>query len=338
MIAGSAAVLALSASTILRMEALRHPRPVKVVAGVAASQAEMAAARPRLPGDWPDEPLMPRLVQLPRRTSDDFAANLPADGYSPGVLWPNNPLPPVGPPLLVQGPGQLARPDQSQPTGAQPQPTGVQARPPARPIPIASPVVPPPPAKSAETTPERPLVIALHLPDEGLGTLTPGQIVQVKLGANVPCYVLLLRVDASGHASVAYPPRIGILVQPGQAYDQVFKAAAIAGTEYLVAVAALYPLSAADALAALKTAGTPPELHDREHGGPGAAAVWETLQNFLSAAARDTQPELPNWGRHEWFVTAAALPVRPMEMTPASDRAAPTEKVAASQEQASPVK
>lgn len=308
-LAASAAILSLGIATAHRMEALRGVRPAPPVSDQVAA--------PALPGEWPREPVMPRLVQMPRLASQTLHVGRPLDegGAGFGEL---EPLPPVGPPLLIEGPGDLALPGERH-TAVVPRRVLPPVPPPPEPLP---PSVIPAPAARATASAERPLMVAIHVPAAPEG-FAPGGAVQVRVASRVDCYLVLIRVDSAGKATLEFPFRLDSPGQAGQVFDRVVRVGA-PGSELLVAVASIHPLTTADALAALKLVGMPAELGRVE----GGAAAWEAALAFLAAApGASAAPRLPDWARHEWYVGVTTFTVRAPQ--PAAPDSAPTPPPAA---------
>jgi len=125
------------------------------------------------------------------------------------------------------------------------------------------------PAKADEVSAEKPL--ALHVALKGSSYRT-GEAVAARVTANAACYAALIRVDAAGKATTVFQT-----TRPSKDFTCLLKAGPGAGPEYLLAVASVQPLTAADMAAALRG------------GGGGFTAVKSSVEGGVAPAAAWTQ-------------------------------------------------
>jgi hypothetical protein len=169
------------------------------------------------------------------------------------------------------------------------------------------------PAKADEVSAEKPL--SLHVAIKGSSYRT-GEPVTARVSANAACYAALVRVDASGKATTVFQT-----ARPSKDFTCLLKAGPGAGPEYLLAVASVQPLTAADLAAALRGAGSGfTAVKSPVEGGLAPAAAWSqavALVDTLDGGQRKLQ-------RFEWssdtttFVTQTAVQIaeRPKARTP----------------------
>jgi hypothetical protein len=175
------------------------------------------------------------------------------------------------------------------------------------------------PAKADEVTAEKPLALHVALKASSYRT---GEPVAARVTANAACYAALIRVDAAGKATTVFQTS-----RPSKDFTCLLKAGPGAGSEYLLAVASVQPLTAADVAAALRGGGGGfTAVKSNVEGGMAPAAAWSqaiALVDSLDGGQRKL-------ARFEWssdtatFVTQpAALVERPKghapETKPASE-------------------
>lgn len=160
------------------------------------------------------------------------------------------------------------------------------------------------PARSAETSSQKPLRLRLQATRAAESAYGTGNWLNIRASGSVPCYLMLLQVDAQGRASILFPRRVDLSYRPNVSYRMAARSAAGDQGEYLIAVASVYPLTAADALAALEARA--PSVETAE-GAPPLSAALDAAKSALRARA-DGSSTLGQWEAHAWTVTAAFHP------------------------------
>lgn len=180
------------------------------------------------------------------------------------------------------------------------------------------------PAKADEVSAEKPL--SLHVAIKGINYRL-GEPVTARVSANAACYAALIRVDAAGKATTVFQTS-----RPSKEFTCLLKAGPNSGSEYLLAVASVQPLTAADVAAALRGGGGGfASVKTTVEGGIAPAAAWSqavALVDSLDGGQRKLQ-------RFEWsadtttFVTqpAAVVAERPKVRAPETKTAPAREEV-----------
>jgi hypothetical protein len=177
--------------------------------------------------------------------------------------------------------------------------------------------VAPRPQRSAETSEERPLTLRVTVNEAESSVHGPGAWLKVRASASAPCYVAILHVDGERHVNILFPRRFDIAYQPNVTYNLMTRSAPGETGEVVVAVASVYPLTAADALAAIQASRGIAPASAR---GMLSSGLWDALETFLRGRA-DGEPKLKNWERHAWRVAMAGhrpAAAAPPETAPAS--------------------
>lgn len=151
----------------------------------------------------------------------------------------------------------------------------------------------------AEASPEKPVALNVSL-GEG-GTRTAGDVVVVRLSANVDCYFVVMRVDPAGKAATVFQSS-----RPAQRVACVVKAGPEAGAEYLVAVASVKALNSEDVTAALKGTGAGfATMPTGAEGGSQPGQAWSTV--LAHAGSVGGTPPAARWQRYEWDVATTTF-------------------------------
>src|SRR5262249_27974063 len=111
----------------------------------------------------------------------------------------------------------------------------------------------PRPARSAETSPSKPLALRLRAVPSENTILGPGEWLKIRASASVPCYVVVFHVSGDRHVKVLFPRRFDLVYEPNVSYTLADRSNPGESGEIVVAVACVYPMTAADALAALRS-------------------------------------------------------------------------------------
>lgn len=230
-----------------------------------------------------------------------------------GPIWGGEPLPAVGAPVVVIEPEstlELADTGGAAASSELPDPRKLELARLANPAlaaaaPAPSAVTPPPPAAeptAPAVTAEHPLTVRLTFPRPPRGH-DPGATVPVRVVCNVDAHVVVFGVDGAGRAAT-----LGRSAAPVRSFGVALRAQAEPGPHYLVAVAAVHPLTGTDVAAALRGNGTgwlsPVATVANEAAGPVAA--WGTVAQHAQGLGGSAR----GWKRHEWALSAASFAVR----------------------------
>lgn len=162
-----------------------------------------------------------------------------------------------------------------------------------------------PPAAQRPTA-ERPLGIRLTAGDAGRA-YREGELIPLRLTATADCYVLVVRVDASGRASTAF-----LSPAPGRSFACVVRAGSAPGAEYYLALASARPPAPADVTGALQ--GQPPAftaVPAAEAKGDAGPAWTAAVQHAAQAAEGPPSGGAAKWERFEWALAAGTVAVQP---------------------------
>lgn len=155
--------------------------------------------------------------------------------------------------------------------------------------------------RGAAPAADRPVSVSLQVvrPPSGL---TAGQPVTVRVQASTDCYLALIRVDATGRGSVVLRTPA-----PSRSFSCSLRANALAGNEYLLALACAQPLSSGDVGAVVRAGST-------GFGAPGGASTglepgraWREAVGAAASLGGGAQA----WQRFEWSIATASYATQP---------------------------
>jgi hypothetical protein len=286
-------LLIVAAQAISSRGPARTPRRLASAAPPAAPHREAPASLmgpPAPPAAKPEEaPEMPSLVvgpPAPERPARDGVQVARGPGYRGAPLPPIPGLtgiqfPPPGPavPLAIvpRGAGTAGQDPLGEPAAARPQ-------------------------RSTETSDDRPLTVRVSLTESESSLHGPGAWLKVRAAASGACYVAIFHIDGARHVTILFPRRFDIAYQPNVTYNLMARSDPGETGEVVVAVASVYPLTAADALAAIQASRA--LVPASSHGMLGSG-LWDALEDYLRGRARG-EAKLKGWERHAWRVAMAA--------------------------------
>jgi hypothetical protein len=172
----------------------------------------------------------------------------------------------------------------------------------------------PRPARAAETSSEKPLSLQLTVTPVESSPHGPGTWLRIRATASVACYIAVFHVNGDRRVSVLFPRRFDIVYRPNVTYTLMARAEPGEAGEVVLAVASVYPIAAADALAAVQSSRA---LAPASARGLLSAGVWDAVEQHLRGRASG-EPALPSWERHAWRVAVAGhrAPVAPPSQPP----------------------
>lgn len=162
-----------------------------------------------------------------------------------------------------------------------------------------------PPAESGKpvtrapgkATAENPLTLKLDLGRAAAGCRA-GEAVTVRLSANLDCYLAVIRVDATGTPAMFRSPA------PSRSFACVLRAGPELGSEYLLAVGSVQPLSGSSLAAALRESGiTFAAPQPASEGGLSPGNAWTAVVNYAAALPGTSKA----WARHDWAAAIAGF-------------------------------
>jgi hypothetical protein len=304
-----AVMLLASGFGLVRAARVRSGAPIRRASAPPPSPANLAPV--------PDAPEMPSLIVGPPAPEPAVAPAAPGLRVTHGPNWRLSPLPPVPgfagaipavPIRIERRPG-----DASAMAGAPPILPGI--------IEPGSSASPARPARSAETSAARPLVLHLRAVPSENSIQGPGEWLKIRASASVPCYVVIFHVTGNHHVRIVFPRRFDLVYEPNVSYTLLDRADPGENGEIVVAVASVYPMTAADALAAIRASRA---LAPSASRGPLAAELWEALEANLRGRAGGAV-HVKQWEPHAWRVAMAMHRPPAPEAAPA-DSAAPQAK------------
>ena len=142
----------------------------------------------------------------------------------------------------------------------------------------------------------------LHLVLGGKHEPRVGEAVTAHVTANSECYAALILVDAAGKASTLFKSPT-----PTRSFSILVKAGPSAGSEYLLAVASIHPLSGSDVAAALNGGSAFPAVTSAVEGSVQPAVAWGAA--VAQAATLTGAPQHPH--HIETATAVAGVAVRP---------------------------
>jgi len=182
------------------------------------------------------------------------------------------------------------------------------------------PGLPPRPARSAETSAAKPLTLRLRALPSVNSIQGPGQWLKIRASASVPCYVVIFHVTGSHKVRIVFPRRFDLVYEPNTSYTLLDRADPGDSGEIVVAVASVYPMSAADALSAIRASRA---LAPAASRGPLGTELWEALEANLKGKAGGSV-HIKQWEPHAWRVAMAMhRPPPPAPEGDATDSVAP---------------
>jgi hypothetical protein len=155
-------------------------------------------------------------------------------------------------------------------------------------------------SRSVAVSAENPL--NLHLVLGGKRDPRVGEAVTAHVTANAECYAALILVDAAGKASTLFKTPA-----PTRSFSILVKAGPSAGSEYLLAVASVHPLSGSDITAALNGGSAFPAVAAAVEGSVQPAVAWGAA--VAQAATLAGAPQHPH--HFETATAVAGVAVRP---------------------------
>jgi hypothetical protein len=270
--------------------------------GTARSRPRPAERRPAAGHPQPGAPSAIMGPPAPVHFGPDQVPEMPTLLFGPPA--PERPAP--GGVRIARGPGYLGAP--LPPIAGL---GGFTVPPPGPAVPVGivprAPGVPPPaeaaprPLRSAETSEQKPLGLRVSLDEAASSPQGPGAWLKVRASGSGPCYVAIFHVDGERHVSIVFPRRFDIPYQPNVTYNLMTRSAPGETGEVVVAVAAVYPLTAADALAAIQASRA---LAPASARGALSSDLWEALEAYLKSRANG-EAKLKEWDRHAWRVAMA---------------------------------
>ncbi len=298
-LAGAAALLVVGGAALSNRNREPPPRRQLLARGDVEAQRPVRAPQPEMPT---------LLVGPPRPPAGEMGPPKPDAGPMRVPAWNHGPLPAIS---GSNWPGALPPLPAS---GGPAVPTLIVPRNQDGSLPAP---VPPQPARSAVTSQAKPLRLTLALAELERSLQGPGTWLKIHAAASVPCYVTVFHVDARRMVSVVFPKRFAQVYRPSNVYKLVDPEESPDSAQFVFAIASVFPLTAADALAALEL--QPPALPaglrgDGATAGAMAVAYEAVLNHLRNRAGADSA--LKEWERHTWRTVLGVLRPKPEEPAP----------------------